>query len=186
MTASPPPSAVLVIDVQVDLIQGSHPAHNGSAVVARVRSLTERARQAGVPVIYLLDKDVAEPDSPGWQLDPGLHPREDDLRIRKDYSDSFHHTDLHEQLQARGVSRVIVCGCTTDACVDMTARRAVSLGYDVVLASDAHTTTDNSYLSAPQSIAYYNRMLDGFGAEDGFGNGEHEIATLPCAEIDFL
>jgi nicotinamidase-related amidase len=177
--------AVLVIDAQVDLIQGDKPVYNGSAVVARIRSLTERARQAGVLVIYLLDKDVAPPDSPGWQLDPGLHARDDDPRIRKDYSDSFHHTDLDDQLQQRGVTRVIVCGCTTDACVDLTARRAVSLGYDVVLASDAHTTTDNSFLSAQQSIAYYNRMLDGFGAEDGFGNGEHEIVTKPCFEIDF-
>jgi len=185
MSGSFQPSAVLVIDVQVDLIHGSRPVHDGKAVVARIGSLTERAGQAGVPVVYVLDKDVAKPDSPGWQLDPGLDAREDDLRIRKDYSDSFHHTDLHQQLQARGISRVIVCGCTTDACVDMTARRAVSLGYDVVLASDAHTTTDNSFLSAPQSIAYYNRVLDGFGAEDGFGNGEHEIVTLPCAEIDF-
>ena len=63
----------------------------------------------------------------------------------------------------------------------MTARRAVALGYDVVLASDAHTTTDNSFLSAQQSIAYYNLMLDGFGAEDGFGNGEHEIVTSPAS-----
>jgi len=183
--SAPPSSAVLVIDTQVDLIQGKKPVHNGSAVVARIRSLTERARQADVPVIYLLDKDVAPPDSPGWQLDPGLHPH-DDPRIRKDYADSFHHTDLDDQLQQRGVTRVIVCGCTTDACVDMTARRAVALGYDVVLASDAHTTTDNSFLSAQQSIAYYNLMLDGFGAEDGFGNGEHEIVAKPCFEIDFV
>ncbi len=28
-------------------------------------------------------------------------------------------------------------------------------------------------------------MLDGFGAEDGFGNGEHEIVAKPCFEIDF-
>ena len=25
-----------------------------------------------------------------------------------------------------------------------------------------------------------------FGAEDGFGNGEHEIVTRPCFEIDFV
>jgi nicotinamidase-related amidase len=185
MSDSPRATAVLVIDVQVDLIQGKQPVHNGSAVVARIRTLTERARQAGVPIIYLLDKDVAEPDSPGWQLDPGLHAREADLRVRKDYSDSFYHTDLHDQLQALGVGRVVVCGCTTDACVDMTARRAVSLGYDVVLATDAHTTTDNPYLTARQSIAYYNQVLDGFGAEDGFGEGLHEIIAKGCSEIDF-
>ena len=84
------------------------------------------------------------------------------------------------------MTRLIVCGCTTDACVDMTTRRAVSLGYDVVLASDAHTTTDNSFLTAPQSIAYYTLVLDGFGSGDGFGGGEHEILAQAAAEIDFL
>lgn len=29
-------------------------------------------------------------------------------------------------------------------------------------------------------------MLDGFGAEDGFGTCENEIVTVPCAEIHFL
>lgn len=178
-------SAILVIDVQVGLIQGERPVHAGPAVVTRIRTLTDRARQAGVPIFYIQDVDVAPPGSADWQLHPGLGATQEDPRIRKDYSDSFFHTDLDEQLRKRGVSRLVVCGCTTDACVDMTARRAVSLGYDVVLASDAHTTTDNEFLTAPSSIAYYNLVLDGFGAEDGFGGGEHEILAQPAAEIDF-
>lgn len=184
-TATQNSSAVLVIDVQVGLIEGSKPVFRGTAVVARIRTMTDRARQVGVPILYVLDKDVAPPDSPDWQLHPGLGAREDDPRVRKAYSDSFYRTDLHEQLRERGVTRLVLCGCTTDACVDMTARRAVSLGYDVVLASDAHTTTDNSFLTAPKSIAYYNLVLDGFGAEDGFGEGMHEILAQPAAEIEF-
>lgn len=184
-TATSNPSALLVIDVQVGLIEGEHPVHGGPAVVARIRTLTDRAREAGVPVLYVLDKDVAPPDSDDWQLHPGLGAQDGDQRIRKAYSDSFYGTDLDDRLRERGVTRLVVCGCTTDACVDMTTRRAVSLGYDVVLAADAHTTTDNSFLTAPQSIAYYNVVLDGFGAEDGFGQGEHEILVTPAAEIGF-
>lgn len=177
-------TAVLVIDVQVGLINGERPVHGGPAVVTRIRTLTDRARQAGVPILYLLDKDVAPPDSDEWQLHPGLGAKTDDPRIRKDYSDSFFHTGLQDQLGALGITRVVICGCTTDACIDMTSRRAVSLGYDVVLVGDAHTTTDNEFLTAQQSVAYYNLVLDGFGAEDGFGAGEHEIIVQPAAEID--
>jgi nicotinamidase/pyrazinamidase len=46
-------------------------------------------------------------------------------------------TGLHEQLQTRGISRVLVCGLATDYCVKATALDAVALGYDVVLLTDA-------------------------------------------------
>jgi nicotinamidase-related amidase len=178
------PTALLVIDVQVDLIEGDRPVYDGPAVITRIRQLIERARAAGAPVLFVLDKDVAPPDSPGWQLHPGLGAHAAELRIRKAYSDSFYHTELRDELERRGVQRLVICGCTTDSCVDMTSRRAVALGYDVVLVADAHTTRDNSAMSAAQSIAYYNRMLDGFGSEDGFGAGEHEILALPADEIE--
>jgi nicotinamidase-related amidase len=177
-------TALLVIDVQVDLIGGDTPVYDGPAVVARIHQLIERARQAGAPVIFVQDKDVAPPDSPGWQLHPGLGARDDEPRIRKAYADSFYHTELREELERRGVRRLVICGCATDACVDMTSRRAVALGYDVALAADAHTTRDNPFMAAAQSIAYYNRILDGFGAEDGFGAGEHEILVTPGDEIE--
>lgn len=45
-------------------------------------------------------------------------------------------------LWAIGVNGLIVAGCRTECCVDTTVLRAVSRGYDVMLASDAHTTAD--------------------------------------------
>ena len=73
----------------------------------------------------------------------------------------------------------------TDACVFTTSLRAVALGYDVTLASDAHTTTDNRVLTAAQTIAYHNDLLWGFGEEDGFGSGKHWITVAPSSEIVF-
>ena len=64
-------------------------------------------------------------------------------------------------------------------CVDTTARRAVAKGYDVLLASDAHTTEDSETLPAEQIIAFYNETLNGFWA------GEHKVRVLPASEIDF-
>jgi hypothetical protein len=42
----------------------------------------------------------------------------------------------------------------------------VSLGYDVTLATDAHTTTDTDTLPADRMIAYHNEILDDFGNDD--------------------
>jgi nicotinamidase-related amidase len=183
MSTATPATALLVIDVQVDLIEGDEPVYDGPAVVARIRRLIDRARADHAPVIFVQDKDVAPVESDGWQIHPALGATPDDLSVRKAYADSFYQTELHEALAARGVRRLVICGCTTDQCVAMTARRAVSLGYDVVLVADGHTTRDNRFLSAPQSIAYHNIVLDGFGAEDGFGAGEHEIIVQPADEV---
>lgn len=49
--------------------------------------------------------------------------------------------------------------------------------------ADGHSTVDNEFLTAPQSIGYYNLVLDELGKRDGFGNGEHWIAVKPLDEV---
>jgi nicotinamidase-related amidase len=181
----PTPVAILVIDVQNGLFAAPRPVYDGAAVVRRIRGLTDRAHDANVPVVYVQDKDVGPLGSAEWQLHSGLAPRPDDLVLQKAYADSFYQTALQAELAARGIRQLVIVGCKTDACVEMTCRRAVSLGYDVTLVSDGHTTSDNQFMIAPQSIAYYNRDLDGFGAEDGFGNGEHAISVCAADDIAF-
>jgi nicotinamidase-related amidase len=41
----------------------------------------------------------------------------------------------------------------------MAGRRALALGYEVVLVADAHSTVDNGVLSAAQIIAHHNTTL---------------------------
>ena len=72
---------------------------------------------------------------------------------------------------------LIVTGCMTEYCVDTSARRAVSNGYDVTLVSDAHTTIDNKQLTAAQIIAHHNALLDGFDA------GSHAIKVRAAEEV---
>jgi nicotinamidase-related amidase len=176
-------TAILVVDVQRGLTQGPGRVYDAEGLVARIRDLTDRARAAGVPVIYIQDDDVGPLDSEAWQLDPGLAAQPGDPRVRKAFSDSFYETDLQRLLDERGARRLVVVGCQTDACVDMTARRAVSLGYDVVLGEDGHSTVDNRFMAAPVSIEYYNLVLDELGMRDGFGAGRSILRVEPVAEI---
>jgi nicotinamidase-related amidase len=161
--------------MQTGLLTGSATVHGAAGLLQRIGTVLAWARRIGLPIVFIQDKDVGTPGSPEWAICPDLAPQAHEHVIAKSYADSFYQTDLHTWLQSIAIRRLIVVGCKTDVCIDMSCRRAVSLGYEVTLLSDGHSTTDNRFLSAVQSIDYYNHVLDGFGAEDGFGSGEHEI-----------
>jgi len=99
--------------------------------------------------------------------------------VHKTSCDSFFETDLEARLRARGVTHLIVGGCMTQFCVDTTVRRAVSLGFDVTLIADGHTTADMGRLSFEEIVIHHNMLLDGFDA------GPHEIRLVASTEISF-
>ena len=49
---------------------------------------------------------------------------------------SFHGTDLQGQLQARGVTSLVVTGVTTEVCVHTTVREANDRGYECLVLAD--------------------------------------------------
>ena len=175
-------TALLIIDVQVGIIDDFH-AYRGREVLEQINTLLAKARASNVPVIYVQhDGEKGHPlevGSPGWQIHSAIKPHEEDLIIRKRASDSFFETTLQKELESKGVKRLIVAGCMTEYCVDTTSRRAISMGYDVTLVSDAHTTVDNKLLTASQVIAHHNALLDGFDA------GSHMITVTPAGEMNF-
>jgi nicotinamidase-related amidase len=170
--------ALLVIDVQGDVV-GT--AYHKDEVVRNIQKLLEQARERGVPVIYVQHDGSQDlvPYTPGWQILPEVVPRADEVVVRKESPDAFHQTRLQEELEARGIKRLVIVGGQTEVCVCSTARRAVSLGYDVLLVNDAHTTIDSRTLSAAQIIAFYNEALNGFWA------GDHVVRVHPTREIIF-
>ena len=175
-------TALLNIDVQVGIIEGLH-AYRGPEVLERINKLLSKARASNMPIIYIQhDGEAGHPlevGTEGWQIHPQVKPHEEDLIIRKRASDSFFETTLQRELEARGIKHLIVTGCMTEYCVDTTARRAISMGYDATLVSDAHTTIDNKLLTAAQIIAHHNALLDGFDA------GSHAVTVKPADEVTF-
>ena len=155
-------TAILVIDVQQGLCEGPDAAHDCPGTIERINVVTHRARVAGVPVFFVQHESNAgylEHGSGEWQLATGLQVQAGDRRIRKTTPDSFLRTGLHEALQALGVKDLVVCGMHTEFCVDTTTRKALALGYPVVLVADAHTSAGNVAISPQQVIAHHNATL---------------------------
>ena len=148
-------TALLVIDVQNIFFHETHPIYNGEEVVSKIKALISKARVSGVPVIYIQhlvgDKLGIQIDgTPLGAIHQTITPTENDLVICKTTPDSFLGTNLDEVLKEKGIKKLIVTGFQTEFCVDTTCRRAFSMGYQVVLASDAHSTFDSPVLSAEQ------------------------------------
>lgn len=131
------------------------------AALAAAERLAESARGAGAPVVFVgLQTSTAE-DSPAWAerirrrggdpdaesalcregaagaafAGPAPHPGEP--VIGKSRYSGFFRTDLDATLQRLGVDTLVVCGLTTECCVDCTVRDAFHLDYHVFIAADA-------------------------------------------------
>jgi nicotinamidase-related amidase len=183
-------TALLVIDVQRGILEIPNLARKKEVdqaldeTAGRIAGLIARARAASVPVIYIQHDGSPghrlEPETSGWPLRPEIAPQPGDPVIHKRACDAFFETTLNAELAAAGIQQLVICGCMTQYCVDTTVRRAVSLGYDVVLAADGHMTADTDTLRFEQVIAYHNALLDGFDA------GEHEVHVRPLSEIHLV
>lgn len=152
-----PHTALLVIDVQNGVVAG---AHQRDDVVANISSLVDRARDEGVPIVWVQHSDEhLERGSDGWDYVPELTRQESEPLVHKTFGDSFEGTDLEKVLATAGAGRLVVTGAQTDACIRCTIHGAFTRGYDVTLVADAHTTQDLTSWGAPppeQVIAHMN------------------------------
>jgi nicotinamidase-related amidase len=175
-------SALVIIDVQIGLLNLMPPKLQDRAL-SNIALLVSKARLSGTPVLFVQHDGgkghPIEADTPAWAIHPSIAPSPGEPVIRKKASDSFFQTGLAERLQSEGIEHLTIAGAMTEYCVDTTCRRAVTLGYDVTLVSDAHLTRDNSVLTAEQIIAHHNFLLDGFDA------GDHSIKLEATKEISF-
>ncbi len=157
----PAQTAVLVIDVQRGLFCSKQPPFEAEAVVMRINAVTEKARQAGAPVIFIQHdgepggEDVM-PFTEGWQSHPELEVRPGELVIRKTTCDAFYGTPLVAELRSRGITTLVLTGYATDFCVDATLRSAVSRDFGVIVVADAHTTSNNPVVKAELVRRHHN------------------------------
>ena len=175
-----PRTALLVVDVQNDVVAN---AHNRDGVVANIATLVEKARAEQVPVVWVQHTDEGLPEgSAGWHYVPELTMQESEAVVHKHYGDSFEDTDLEDVLARSQVGRLIVTGAQTDACIRSTLHGAIVRGYDATLVKDAHTTEDLSPYGAPppDKVIDHTNLYWSFHSAPGRTAG-----TVATDEVDF-
>jgi nicotinamidase-related amidase len=144
-------AALIVIDLQKGTVGMGAPG--AAEVVSRAAELARAFRERKLPVVLVNvagrapgRTDASFPAAafpPDWtELTPELEAQESDLRVTKHHFGAFGQTDLHQQLQERGVTQVFIAGISTSIGVESTARAAYDLGYNVVLVTDATADRD--------------------------------------------
>jgi biuret amidohydrolase len=73
---------------------------------------------------------------PGHDIIPELYPAKNEPVIDKPGKGAFYQTDLDLMLRNRGIDTLLVCGVTTEVCVNTTVREANDRGYRCIVLSD--------------------------------------------------
>jgi nicotinamidase-related amidase len=81
-------------------------------------------------------------DGPATQIHDAIAPEPGDIVVRKQRVGAFSTTDLHEQLQARGIDTLVLAGISTSGCVHSTVLDAFDRDYRVIVLADACADPD--------------------------------------------
>lgn len=165
--------ALLLIDViNAFDFEGSAPLVEAATLAAgKIAALRQRARAAGVPVIYVNDnfgrwrsdlhaivRACSEPDKPGREVTRALTPGEDDYFVLKPRHSGFYRTPLDLLLEELGTRSVVLVGFATNICVLFTANDAHMRHYDVIVPSDC--TASNSFELTRQALEHMRLVSD--------------------------
>ena len=144
-------TALLIVDVLNDLEfpGGEKVLPWAQRMVERLAPLLERARKAGVPVVYANDnfghwrsnfsdvyREATREGARGRDVAAALKPAETDLFILKPKHSAFFATSLVPLLEHLGTKNLILAGIATNLCVFFTAHDAHMHEYDITVLSD--------------------------------------------------
>ena len=124
---------VLVVYVLMTVLPGRA---SESPAQIRFNMRMHLSQGEGEPIRY------TEDGSEGHKLIPELTVEDGDLVVKKYRSSAFWGTNLDMLLRSNGVQTVIVSGCTTEGCVESSARDAMFNDYYVVIADDCVASDD--------------------------------------------
>jgi nicotinamidase-related amidase len=143
--------AILLIDVINDLEfpEGEQLLRFAVPMADRIARLKERARRAGVPVIYVNDnfgrwrsdfnaqvEHCLEDDVRGRPVAERLRPGEDDYFVLKPKHSGFYSTTLDVLLEYLGAKTLVLTGMAGNICVLFTANDAYMRDFHLVVPAD--------------------------------------------------
>ncbi|WP_297693016.1 cysteine hydrolase family protein [uncultured Eudoraea sp.] len=142
-------TALLLIDIQKGLDEidyyGGH--RNNLQAEANAKRILDFWRNQKFPIFHIKHNSTNSdspliPGQPGNEFKDIVKPLANESIIEKQVNSAFIGTDLRQQLDLLGISKLVIVGLTTDHCVSSSARMAGNLGYKTFLVSDATATFD--------------------------------------------
>ena len=154
----PKRTALVAIDLQKGILAMPIAPHPAATVVANSTRLAEALARAGGSVVRVhvgfsadgadrlkQDVDQAMPGGarpPDWMdFVPEVAAWPGALEILKRQWGAFHGAELDLQLRRRGLDTIVLTGVATNFGVEQTAREAWQLGYSVIVAEDATSSS---------------------------------------------
>jgi nicotinamidase-related amidase len=107
--------------------------------------LLKQWRESNLPVFHIQHcssnpKSLLHESNAGNEFKELVKPTNNEPVIKKNVNSAFIGTDLKQQLDRAGITKLVIVGLTTDHCVSTTTRMAGNFGYETYLVSDATAT----------------------------------------------
>ena len=149
MTNRQSTTALIVVDVQraFDEWEAAGKRRNNPDAVERISDLLDGFRTQRAPIFHIRHEGSKPtssflPGGTGFPVKDEARERDGEVVIVKRVNSAFIGTDLESRLRVAGIKTVVICGATTNHCVETTTRMAGNLGFDTCLVRDATWTFD--------------------------------------------
>ena len=149
MTSLRSRTALVVVDVQraFDEWESAGKRRNNPHAVKRIADLLQAFRDRGAAIFHIRHEGTRPnssflPGSTGFAVKDEARELASEPVIVKRVNSAFIGTDLESRLRAAGITTLVICGATTNHCVETTTRMAGNLGFDARLVRDATWTFD--------------------------------------------
>jgi nicotinamidase-related amidase len=146
--------ALLVIDVQNAFFPYMAEEHRKIAPFI-INLAIDLFRVRKLPLFSIYHTDPLRgpsPDSHEFAYDPAIKITSDDIRIVKNFPNSFNHTQLERLLHDAGCDTVFLCGLSSTGCVLATYFGAKDLGLKTFLIKDALLGPRVAYTDCVENI----------------------------------
>ena len=134
-------SVVLIMDFQERIV--NNVASDPERVLKNASQALQAARQAGIPVIYVVHRGGAFQEyAPDVEIHPGVAPAAGETVITKTRPGPFSTTALDVNLREMGKDTLVVMGVATSGCVLSAVRWANDINYKFIVLADACSDAD--------------------------------------------
>jgi nicotinamidase-related amidase len=176
--------ALILIDVinDMEFESGKALLENALPAARNLARLKARAKDAGVPVIYVNDNfgkwrsdfrqqlgHVLEDGVLGEPIAKLLRPDDQDYFVLKAKHSGFYHTQLDLLIDYLQVRTVVLAGFATDMCVLFTASDAYLRDLEIIVPADCSASVSKE--NHENALEHMSRVL--------------HVKTIPSSEIDF-